>query len=88
MNKINETVVAGFILAQDILTRVRARAAQAEQGQSLVEYALILAFVAVAAILAFKFLQPAIVATFDRVTTALNTSSTPVPLVATPTPGP
>lgn len=86
MGKINETVVAGVVMAQSILTRLRTRAARAESGQALVEYALILALVAVAAVVAFKFLQPAIVDTFNRVTTTLSTSSTPVPPGPTPTP--
>jgi len=87
MVKINEAVVTGLVFAQRILSRVRERAAHAEQGQGTVEYALILAFVAVVAILAFKFLQPAILDAFNRVANTLNTSSTPVPLpVATPTP--
>jgi len=86
VDKINESIVAGLVVGQHILTRVRTRATRAEPGQALVEYALILALVAVAAVLAFKFLQPAIVDTFDRVTTTLTNSSTPVPTA--PTPGP
>lgn len=83
VDRINATIVAGLVAGQNILTRVRERAAGAESGQALVEYALILALVAVAAVVAFKLLQPAIVDTFGRVTTTLTTSSTPVP---TPTP--
>lgn len=86
MSKVNEILVMGLVRGQGILARLRARAAQVEPGQALVEYALILALVAVAAVIAFKFLQPAIVDTFNRVTTVLNTSSTPVPTA--PTPGP
>ena len=88
MDRINETIVetivVGLLLIQRIVTRVRKRAAHAEPGQALVEYALILALVAVAAVIAFKFLQPAIVDTFNRVTTTLITSSTPVPTTPTP----
>lgn len=84
VDKINKAIVAGVILAQDRLIRLRGRAAQAEPGQALVEYALILALVAVAAVVAFKVLQPAIVDTFGRVTTTLTTSSTPVPTTPTP----
>lgn len=86
MDKINGTIVAGLVVGQHMLTRLRERANRAESGQALVEYALILALVAVAAVIAFKFLQPAIADTFNRVTTTLNTSSTPIP--TTPTPGP
>lgn len=84
MDKINECIVAGLLVGQHILTRLRARTTRAESGQALVEYALILALVAVAAIIAFKLLQPAIVDTFGRVTTTLTTSSTPVPMTPTP----
>lgn len=84
MDRINETIVAGVTLAQEGLVRLRGRATRAEPGQALVEYALILALVAVAAVLAFKVLQPAIVDTFNRVTTTLITSSTPVPTTPTP----
>ncbi len=86
MDKINGTIIAGLVVGQHTLTRMRERAARAEPGQALVEYALILALIAVVAVLAFKFLQPAIVDTFGRVTTTLTTSSTPVPTA--PTPGP
>jgi len=88
VEKINETLVAGLITVQGVLMRLRERAARAESGQSTVEYALILAFVAVAAILAFKLLQPAIVGAFTQVTNALNTSSTPIPTGPAPTPTP
>jgi len=86
VDKINESIITGLVTGQNIVTRLRERATRAEPGQALVEYALILALVAVAAVIAFKFLQPAIVDTFGRVTTTLTTSSTPVPTV--PTPGP
>ncbi len=86
VDKINESIITGLVTGQTIVTRLRERATRAEPGQALVEYALILALVAVAAVIAFKFLQPAIVDTFGRVTTTLTTSSTPVPTV--PTPGP
>jgi len=85
MGRINEAIVTGLVLTQGILARIRERTSHAEEGQGTVEYVLILAFVAVAAILAFKFLQPAIVDAFNRVANTLNTSSTPVP-GPTPTP--
>lgn len=85
MNGICKTIVIGIVAAQLFLARLRERAAHAESGQGLVEYALILAFVAVAIVVAFKLLQPAITETFNRVTETLNGSSTPVPM-GTPTP--
>ncbi len=84
VDKINGTIIVGLVVGQNIAARVRQRAARAESGQALVEYALILALVAVAAVIAFKVLQPAIVDTFGRVTTTLTTSSTPVPTTPTP----
>lgn len=80
-----EFIVRRIIGLQHLIATLRVRARGAQEGQGLVEYALILAFVAVAIILAFQLLQPAIVDTFNRVTNGLNTSSTPIPLpTATP----
>lgn len=84
MDKVNEILLAGITAAQRALARLRLHGGQPEEGQALVEYALILALVAVAALLAFKLLQPAIVDTFNRVTTTLTTSSTPIPTTPTP----
>lgn len=85
MKNINGVIVTASVLVQTLVARLRERAARAESGQGLVEYALILAFVAVAIVVAFKLLQPAITDTFNRVTDTLNGSSTPVPM-GTPTP--
>ena len=85
MNRVNRAIVTAIVVVQTISARLRERATRAESGQGLVEYALILAFVAVAIIVAFKLLQPAITATFNRVTETLNGSSTPIPM-GTPTP--
>lgn len=48
-----------------------ARAMRSEDGQGLVEYALLLALIALLVILALKFLQPQISSTLNRVSTAL-----------------
>ncbi len=40
-------------------------------GQGMVEYALILAFIAILVIVALKFLQPAIATTLNRVSNSL-----------------
>jgi Flp pilus assembly pilin Flp len=84
MDKVNEILLAGITAAQRALARPRLHSGQPEEGQALVEYALILALVAVAALVAFKLLQPAIIDTFNRVTTTLTTSSTPIPTTPTP----
>lgn len=59
-----------FVLSTRATIVQRLRAAQ--PGQSLVEYALILAFVALVVIVAMQLLQPAISGTFNHVTNCLN----------------
>ncbi len=54
--------------AQVLMARLRERA---EEGQGMVEYALILAFIAILVIVALKFLQPAISTTLNTVTNSL-----------------
>ena len=83
MDRINETIVAGLLLMQCIVTRVRKSAAHAESGQGMVEYALILSFIAFVAVVALKVVGPAIAATFTNVANTLNGSG-----AATPTPAP
>ena len=48
-----------------------ARGLRREEGQGLVEYALILALIAILVIVALKFLQPQVSNTLNRVSTAL-----------------
>ena len=48
-----------------------ARVLRREEGQGLVEYALILALIAILVIVALKFLQPQVSNTLNRVSTAL-----------------
>ncbi len=64
----NEYVVKMIVVAQTGLAKLRARA---EEGQGMVEYALILAFIAILVIVALKFLQPAISNTLNTVTNSL-----------------
>jgi pilus assembly protein Flp/PilA len=64
----NEYVVKMIVAAQTGLAKLRARA---EEGQGMVEYALILAFIAILVIVALKFLQPAISGTLNTVTNSL-----------------
>jgi pilus assembly protein Flp/PilA len=64
----NEYVVKMIVAAQTGLAKLRARA---EEGQGMVEYALILAFIAILVIVALKFLQPAISNTLNTVTNSL-----------------
>lgn len=56
-----------------------------QSGQTTVELALIIAFVAIMAIIGLKALQVAINDVFGHVTTCLNSASTPV--TGTPVPG-
>ncbi len=65
-------VVAAQVFVAAVRVRIARRAAAAQSGQSLVEYALILAFVALVVIVAMQLLQPAISGTFNHVTNCLN----------------
>ncbi len=56
-----------MIIIRESLQRLRNR----EEGQGMVEYALILAFVAILVIVALKFLQPGISDTLNTVSTSL-----------------
>jgi pilus assembly protein Flp/PilA len=65
---VSEFVTKQIVAAQTLVTRLRERA---EEGQGMVEYALILAFIAILVIVALKFLQPAISNTLNNVTNSL-----------------
>lgn len=78
-------VAKGIIAMQHALSVMQERARHACRGQGTVEYALILAFIALVVVAAVKLVGPAVAATFNNVTNTLNTSGTPVP-GATPTP--
>ena len=64
----NEFVTKQIVAVQTAIARLRQRA---EEGQGMVEYALILAFIAILVIVALKFLQPAISNTLNNVTNSL-----------------
>jgi pilus assembly protein Flp/PilA len=64
----SEFVTKQIVAAQTLVARLRERA---EEGQGMVEYALILAFIAILVIVALKFLQPAISNTLNNVTNSL-----------------
>lgn len=55
-----------------IASRVRARLARAEAGQSMLEYALVVAFVAVAVMVVVKLFGEAITGVFNRLITRLQ----------------
>jgi pilus assembly protein Flp/PilA len=59
----NEMIVARVLAAQEWIKRHLRR----EEGQGLVEYALILALIAILVIVALKFLQPTISTTLNNV---------------------
>ena len=67
MKELNALVVARMMAAQVWLKRRLRR----EEGQGLVEYALILALIAILVIVALKFLQPTISNTLNTVSNAL-----------------
>ena len=63
----SEFVVRQMIIVREAIARLRER----ETGQGMVEYALILAFIAILVIVALKFLQPAISNTLNTVSNSL-----------------
>jgi pilus assembly protein Flp/PilA len=64
---VNELIVSRMLAAQIWLKKRLKR----EEGQGLVEYALILALIAILVIVALKFLQPQISNTLNTVSNAL-----------------
>jgi pilus assembly protein Flp/PilA len=63
----SEFIVRQMIVVREAIERLRRR----ESGQGMVEYALILAFIAILVIVALKFLQPAISTTLNTVSNSL-----------------
>jgi pilus assembly protein Flp/PilA len=63
----NELIIARMLAAQEWIKRRLRR----EEGQGLVEYALILALIAILVIVALKFLQPQISNTLNNVSNSL-----------------
>jgi pilus assembly protein Flp/PilA len=64
----SEFVTKQIVAAQVLVAKLRERA---EEGQGLVEYALIMAFIALMCIVALKYLQPAISNTLNNVSNSL-----------------
>ena len=64
----SEFVTKQIVAAQTLVAKLRERT---EEGQGMVEYALILAFIAILVIVALQFLQPAINNTLNNVTNSL-----------------
>ena len=64
----SDIVTKVMIQAQTLMAKLRERN---EEGQGMVEYALILAFIAILVIVALKFLQPAISTTLNNVALSL-----------------
>lgn len=73
--KLLRVTVAAQVFVAAVHARIARRAASAQSGQSLVEYALILAFVSLVVIVAMQLLQPAISGTFNHVTNCLNNAN-------------
>ena len=74
----------GYLAARAAFVALLVRARRPARGQGLVEYALILGFMALVVIVALQFLQPAVINTFVHVGNCLNAVQTPMP---TPTGG-
>ncbi len=64
----NEFVVKQMVAVQMLVAKLKTRA---EEGQGMVEYALILAFIAILVIVALRFLQPQISSTLNTVSNSL-----------------
>ena len=64
----NEFMTKQIVAVQMLVAKLRERA---DEGQGLVEYALILAFIAILVIVALKFLQPQISNTLNNVANSL-----------------
>ncbi len=64
----SEFVTKQIVAVQLLVARLKERS---EEGQGMVEYALILAFIAILVIVALKFLQPAISNTLNNVGNSL-----------------
>ncbi len=64
----SEFVTKQIVAVQMLVARLKERS---EEGQGMVEYALILAFIAILVIVALKFLQPAISNTLNNVGNSL-----------------
>ena len=65
---VTKQIVTAQVLAQDLVTKLRERS---EEGQSMVEYALLLAFISMVVIAAMKYLQPQISKTLNSVAHSL-----------------
>ncbi len=66
--QMSEFVTKQIVAVQMLVARLKERS---EEGQGMVEYALILAFIAILVIVALKFLQPAISNTLNNVGNSL-----------------
>jgi len=64
----NEFVMKKVIAVQMLMAKLKTRT---EEGQGMVEYALILAFIAILVIVALRFLQPHINSTLNSVSNSL-----------------
>jgi Flp pilus assembly pilin Flp len=65
---VTKQIVAVQVLAQGLVTKLRERS---EEGQGMVEYALLMAFIALMCIVAMKYLQPHISKTLNNVANSL-----------------
>jgi Flp pilus assembly pilin Flp len=64
----SEFVTKQIVAAQALVSKLRERA---DEGQGMVEYALLLAFIACMCIVAMKYLQPHISSTLNNISNSL-----------------
>ncbi len=83
----NDTLMRYMIAAQVAATEVVARLKKPARGQGMVEYALILGLIAIAAIVAVKVLSSNAQVAFNHVGQCVNNAQTPTPPGTTPTTG-
>ena len=83
----NKIVVKSILVMRYMLAAMHERATRAQRGQGLVEYVLILAFIALVVVVAMKVLPPAISHTLNQTACTLESAGTSTPVAsATPCP--
>ncbi len=83
----NETLMRYMVMAQYAAVDLAARLKKPARGQGMVEYALILGLIAIAAIVAVKVLSNNAQAAFTHIGNCVNNAQTPTPPGVTPTAG-
>ena len=79
----DDRILKTWITAQNVVVDLGARLKRGESGSSMVEWALMLGFIAILVIGAFKILTPAVNASYTHVSNCLTSSATVTPLTST-----